>query len=63
MSKAEVVTNHIVIAEYAGIERTSLRLLINKHKKDFDVIFYSDYRNWVFGNNVNTYVPKKHYAV
>ncbi|MET9663720.1 Rha family transcriptional regulator, partial [Streptomyces sp. NPDC006510] len=36
MSKAEVVTNHIVIAEYAGIERTSLRLLINKHKKDFE---------------------------
>ena len=36
MSKAEVVTNHIVIAEYAGIERTSLLLLINKHKKDFE---------------------------
>ena len=36
MSKAEVVTNHIVIAQYAGIERTSLRLLINKHKKDFE---------------------------
>ena len=36
MSKAEVVTNHIVIAEYAEIERTSLRLLINKHKKDFE---------------------------
>lgn len=36
LSKAEVVTNHVVIAEYAGIERTSLRLLINKHKKDFE---------------------------
>lgn len=36
MSKAEVATNHVVIAEYAGIERTSIRLLINKHKKDFE---------------------------
>lgn len=36
LSKVEVVTNHVVIAEYAGIERTSLRLLINKHKKDFE---------------------------
>ncbi|MEL0452586.1 Rha family transcriptional regulator [Lactococcus lactis subsp. lactis] len=36
LSKAEVVTNHVVIAEYAGIERSSLRLLINKHKKDFE---------------------------
>lgn len=36
MSKAEVVTNHIVIAEHAGIERNSVRRLINNHKKDFE---------------------------
>ncbi|HGI5625440.1 TPA: Rha family transcriptional regulator, partial [Streptococcus pyogenes] len=36
MSKAEVVTNHIVIAEHAGLERNSVRRLINNHKKDFE---------------------------
>ena len=34
MSKAEVVTNHVVIAEYAGLNRTSVRKLIDKNISD-----------------------------
>lgn len=34
MSKAEVVTNHVVIAEYAGLNRTSVRKLIDNNISD-----------------------------
>lgn len=34
MSKAEVVTNHVVIAEYAGFNRTSVRKLIDNNISD-----------------------------
>ncbi|MFK4898654.1 Rha family transcriptional regulator [Lactococcus petauri] len=34
MSKAEVVTNHVVIAQYAGLNRISVRKLIDKNIQD-----------------------------
>lgn len=34
MSKAEVVTNHVVIAEYAALNRTSVRKLIDNNISD-----------------------------
>ena len=34
MSKAEVITNHVVIAEYAGLNRTSVRKLIDNNISD-----------------------------
>lgn len=36
MSKAEVVTNHIVIAENAGLDKISVRKLIDNNKKDLE---------------------------
>ncbi|MGO2989472.1 MAG: Rha family transcriptional regulator [Lactococcus cremoris] len=34
MSKAEVITNHVVIAEYAGLNKISVRKLIDNNKQD-----------------------------
>ena len=36
MSKAEVVTNHVVIAEYAGLNKISVRKLIDNNKQDLE---------------------------
>ena len=36
MSKAEVVTNHVVIAEYAGLNRISVRKLIDNNISDLE---------------------------
>lgn len=36
MSKAEVVTNHVVIAKYAGLNRTSVRKLIDNNISDLE---------------------------
>ena len=36
MSKAEVVTNHIVIAQYAGLNKISVRKLIDNNKQDLE---------------------------
>lgn len=36
MSKAEVVTNHVVIAEHAGLNKISVRKLIDNNKKDLE---------------------------
>lgn len=36
MSKAEVITNHVVIAHYAGLNRISVRKLIDKNKQDLE---------------------------
>ncbi|PUA16153.1 hypothetical protein [Lactococcus lactis] len=38
MSKAEVVTNHVVIAEYAGLNRISMRKLIDNNKQDLEAL-------------------------
>ena len=36
MSKAEVVTNHVVIAQYAGLNKISVRKLIDNNKQDLE---------------------------
>lgn len=36
MSRAEVVTNHVVIAEHAGLERISVRKLIDNNISDLE---------------------------
>ncbi|MCI1071684.1 Rha family transcriptional regulator [Lactococcus lactis] len=36
MSKAEVLTNHVVIAEYAGLNKISVRKLIDNNKQDLE---------------------------
>ncbi len=36
MSRAEVVTNHIVIAQYAGLNKISVRKLIDNNKQDLE---------------------------
>ncbi|GFO52157.1 MULTISPECIES: Rha family transcriptional regulator [Lactococcus] len=36
MRKAEVVTNHIVIAEHAGLDKISVRKLIDNNKQDLE---------------------------
>lgn len=38
MSKAEVVTNHVVIAEHAGLNKISVRKLIDNNKKDMEAL-------------------------
>ena len=36
MSKAEVVTNHVVIAQYAGLNKISVRKLIDNNISDLE---------------------------